>query len=342
MKKHWFGIIGYIIGILAVWAWIMIFQQPFLLVLLFLLLILPGLSIWFFSITVPKLEFRAYSEVSAVETGNNVPLFIECKNNSFFPLFACEFIFTLKNLYKPNETQHKLSLPVLPKQTNRIQIPVETACSGMLSLEVSALKVSDYLHFVTGEIPLTLRVQVPVLPPTTTVTLPSTAPVSDGLEEFTESDNKGNLSSDIKEIREYRPGDRLQRIHWKLSAKLDELLVKEMAHTTILSLVVLPECNQHCIEETTISLRSVMEQLLKREERFEVCFYNRAACEFSYFCISEEEQITECLIHFFYLPLYDGGNEAKEAYFASSQKSATILHISGTNLTKLDAETAIG
>lgn len=342
MKKHWFSIVGYILGILILWACIVIFQQPFLLMLLFLLIILPALSIWLFHLAVSKLSVNIYSEIVAVENGNTVPIILECTNRSFFPLFACIFDFTLQNLYKPNTVIHKLSLPILPGKKNKIQIPVETAFCGLLSLEAKALHISDYLHFITKEIPINIKVQVPVLPATTDISLPSTAPVSDGMEEFTESDNKGNLSSDIKEIREYRPGDRLQRIHWKLSAKLDDLLVKEMAHTSILSLVVLPECNRDKIQDTAIVLRSVMEQLWKKEERYEVCLYNAGACEFTYFLITEESQITETLIHFFYLPLYEGENEAKEAYFASLQKSAVILQILGTELKRIDSETIIG
>ena len=37
----------------------------------------------------------------------------------------------------------------------------------------------------------------------------------------------GNDGTSIREIREYRPGDSLHAIHWKLSAKKEELLVKE-------------------------------------------------------------------------------------------------------------------
>lgn len=341
-KKHWWNIIGYLFGIFFLWACIVIFQQPFLLMLLFLLLILPALSVWFFHITASQLEMRIYSTVPSVETGNTVPFVLECKNNSFFPIFSGIYVFTIQNMYKPNAKEHCLSLPILPKRNNRIYLPAETGCCGMISMEVSALRISDSLHFFTRELPVNIRIQIPVLPPVSAVSIPSTAPVTDGMEEFTETDNKGNLSSDIKEIREYRPGDRLQRIHWKLSAKLDDLLVKEMAHTTILSLVVLPECNKANIEDTAIALHSVMEQLWKREERFEVCLYNHAACEFTYFLITEESDITECLIHFFYLPLYEADNYAKENYFASAQKSAVILHINGETLNRIDSDTIIG
>ncbi len=342
MKKHWFGIIGYLLGIFLLWACIIIFQQPFLYMLLFLLIILPLLSVLSFMSTISKLQVNLYSDVPSVETGNTVTFILECKNDSYFPMYACNYDFKLQNLYKPNDKQNSLSFPLMPRRANKIQVPAETAIAGLLSMEVNALNVSDPLHFVTKEIPLQLKLQIPVLPPTTEVLLPSTAPVADGMDEFTESDYKGNLSSDIKEIREYRPGDRLQRIHWKLSAKLDELLVKEMAHTTTLSLVVLPECNRESIQDTAIVLRSVMEELWKREERFEVCLYNHFACEFSYFLITEESEIIECLIHFFYQPLYDGNTDAKDNYFASAQKAATILHICGTDLKRLDSENLIG
>ena len=43
------------------------------------------------------------------------------------------------------------------------------------------------------------------------------------------------------DIREYQPGDRLQHIHWKLSAKRDNLLVKEFESNAEVSLCLLLE-----------------------------------------------------------------------------------------------------
>ncbi|MER3395338.1 MAG: hypothetical protein C4318_05425 [Acidimicrobiia bacterium] len=46
---------------------------------------------------------------------------------------------------------------------------------------------------------------------------------------------------DFLNIREYRPGDRVRRIHWRASARHDELFVKEMEHEGRLELVVAVE-----------------------------------------------------------------------------------------------------
>jgi len=37
----------------------------------------------------------------------------------------------------------------------------------------------------------------------------------------------GNDKSEVFDVREFREGDRMQSIHWKLSAKSEELLVRE-------------------------------------------------------------------------------------------------------------------
>ncbi len=46
---------------------------------------------------------------------------------------------------------------------------------------------------------------------------------------------------DFLNIREYRPGDRVRRVHWRASARHDELFVREMEHEGRLELVVAVE-----------------------------------------------------------------------------------------------------
>jgi uncharacterized protein (DUF58 family) len=54
----------------------------------------------------------------------------------------------------------------------------------------------------------------------------------------------GEDKSEIFDVREFRAGDRIQSIHWKLSAKADELLVREDSHPRACPLVFLLETPQ--------------------------------------------------------------------------------------------------
>ena len=51
--------------------------------------------------------------------------------------------------------------------------------------------------------------------------------ISDGMSEVEETQKKGYDFSEVTDVREYIPGDKLMNIHWKLSAKRDVLMVKE-------------------------------------------------------------------------------------------------------------------
>ena len=179
-------------------------------------------------------------------------------------------------------------------------------------------------------VPLKSKLELPVIPKENPAeSLPQT-PAADGLDEFTESDLRGEISSDVKEIRQYQPGDRLQRIHWKLSAKLDDLFVKEMAHTSVLSLVLLPELNSEEISATAATLLGCIKELLKREQRFEVCLYNHSAVDFTFYTIiDDEEALREVFIQMYYLPLYDQPFAAKKDYYAAGEKNATVISIHG-------------
>ena len=50
---------------------------------------------------------------------------------------------------------------------------------------------------------------------------------------------KGNDRSEVFDLREYQPGDDVRSIHWKLSGKMDELLVKEPGYSSHYDTIVL-------------------------------------------------------------------------------------------------------
>lgn len=65
---------------------------------------------------------------------------------------------------------------------------------------------------------------------------------------------KGNDRSEVYDMREYQPGDDVRSIHWKLSGKLDTLIVKEAGNSSHYDTLVLYDVGKHngnqaCAEE---------------------------------------------------------------------------------------------
>ncbi|MFQ9125625.1 MAG: DUF58 domain-containing protein [Butyricicoccaceae bacterium] len=52
---------------------------------------------------------------------------------------------------------------------------------------------------------------------------------------------KGTDATEMFDIRSYAPGDDIRSIHWKLSGKTDELIVRQASDRTHYDLVILPD-----------------------------------------------------------------------------------------------------
>lgn len=327
MKINYLNIILYILAIGLLVFFIMIYGQPFLLMLLLPFLIIPVLDVLLFFSSYRNAVFTVVPNTASVELGNPGIFSLKYSTPSKFKFMVADLKLYIGNLFFPNNKLHNISL-LITSANKSTKLPVENDSTGQLIVRIEETKLHDFLHFFTYVTKEKSEAGIPVLPKELerTFDIPMT-PTSDGLEEFEESDLKGNISSDVKEIREYRPGDRLQRIHWKLSAKLDDLYVKEMAHTSILSLVVLPELNPDTINNTLETLRAITKELSKRDDRFEVCLYNNNTCEFEFIMVDDDTSMMNMFIKLYYLPLYEGSNTALMAYQASGQKASTIIHV---------------
>lgn len=67
-----------------------------------------------------------------------------------------------------------------------------------------------------------------------------------GIGNMYNQDKKGQDVSEVAALRDYLPGDLLHSIHWKLSGKLDHLVVKEFGNPSDYSTLILYEMAKSC------------------------------------------------------------------------------------------------
>lgn len=101
--------------------------------------------------------------------------------------------------------------------------------AGSFYYEVKKIRIYD----LTGFFYINKRIRVGesamVLPEINTVSVKLSEAVKNFFGDADTYDDlrSGYDPSETFEIRDYRPGDKLQSVHWKLSAKMDELVVRE-------------------------------------------------------------------------------------------------------------------
>ncbi len=101
-------------------------------------------------------------------------------------------------------------------------LPVDH-CGGLIVVPCKA-KCCDLLGLFTRKLNKLLPIRVYVMPQPKKQTAPA------GLQQYTAHawhPKPGGGYSEQHELREYRPGDNLNQIHWKLSAKTGDLIIRE-------------------------------------------------------------------------------------------------------------------
>ncbi len=154
---------------------------------------------------------------------------------------------------------------VLDEKQERIIFTVPADHSGVLEAECLGLRVRDLLQLFSQRLPDFPRQEVIVLPAAVRLS------VSLNRENTGESRGEGELrnrrGADLSEpfdLRPYRPGDDLRGIHWKLSEKLQELILREPGDPAHFDVAVLPDLGR--LREGEVVSEAVLEAALSYGE----------------------------------------------------------------------------
>ncbi len=136
------------------------------------------------------------------------------------PLARLSLRVTERNPFTGETWRHALTLSETP-----VTVDADTAHCGLLELSASKVKVLDYLGLFSlrGPAPEPAHILVaPVLGEVRPVPQPE-----GGFSHISPAGTARKGSGEDWDLREYRPGDPLRAVHWKLSSKWDELIVRE-------------------------------------------------------------------------------------------------------------------
>ncbi len=124
----------------------------------------------------------------------------------------------------------------------RFCFPVPAAHCGVLEVECLSLRTWDLLRIFSRPLSALPKQQVMILPAVRQLeaTLSEKLigfPAGDGLVQH----RMGADRSEVYDLRQYQPGDDVRSIHWKLSGKLDELVLRLPGDPIRYELAVLPD-----------------------------------------------------------------------------------------------------
>ena len=167
---------------------------------------------------------------------------LEAENEGFLPLSPVRCKVQCKNVVTGERSSKEILFPLGTKAKRNIKLNLESSYCGTTMLSINELESYDVLGLFATKVKCDEQAEVVVLPDTFPVSLTVSTHLAKDLEADEYSQERhGSDPSETFAIREYQPGDNLRRIHWKLSNKFEELLVKESALPVRHSFMVLLE-----------------------------------------------------------------------------------------------------
>lgn len=215
--------IGYLLSLLAAVLMAAYFETYLTGFLLILVLSLPVLA---FLLSLPgMLGLRIRLQPQGSGTVRDGTAFWRLETGSRFHLSIARADVRLhfKNRMTGAESSQRLRLLGTPTGSF-LTLPADTGHCGLLEARVTRLRVCDCLGLFT----LYKRLPAPALLPVLPIPIePETLPDVQGGPPVLNPRPGGGPGEDY-EIRPYRPGDPVKMIHWKLTCKRDQTVLREV------------------------------------------------------------------------------------------------------------------
>lgn len=123
-------------------------------------------------------------------------------------------------------TEESMEYSLLPGEKERMETKLRCNYRGEYSVGVDSIQVTDFLYLFSITYPITSKLKVLVYPRVVSLEQLGIAPSLIDSKNPVRFSNTATEELDT-EIRRYNPGDNKKRIHWKASAKANELLSRK-------------------------------------------------------------------------------------------------------------------
>ena len=212
-------------------------SQLFLLLSILILLVVAAAFIAVFWATA-TLTVDGQLSGETVYRGDDVVLSLRVHHRGLLPVAPL-----LLELTDPSGNRERdIRLKNMPNKVQSMRLPIHAAHVGVFSVGLHSCTVEDLLGLVRKKVPFQkTSFELLVLPRTFDIEPLKLAPGDPGSELMARATEDLSAPSDV---RNYQPGDAMKKIHWKLSLRKRELMVRKFDEPILQDVLILMDCSR--------------------------------------------------------------------------------------------------
>lgn len=224
----------------------------FLCGLLIIPLILAGVQIYAMKGFLLECEFR-----EACRVRRKIPLIIKIRHKNKMPMGMIEIELLHENIMYNEKYEETILLQPSEKKDMKYIHKIKMRDCGNVRISVVRVKCYDKLGLFCWHQKSDIRLETLVYPAQIRLNIQLSGKAQTTVSgELYDQTRKGQDVSEVFGLRDYNEGDPLGSIHWKLSSKVDDLVVREFAHPSNYNILILYDMMKECGEEKIANQRN--------------------------------------------------------------------------------------
>lgn len=315
----WFARINYLTLIILIIAGMLFYNNYALLFMLILLLVLPVISYFIARFNKDKISVDIYTDKTSVGKNSSVGVCFSVNNKSILSMENFTLVVKIYNAFYGNEKTYEIIIPAASYSERKATLTIENKYCGRMVVSLEEIRGYDLfgMYRFTKSLNKTKEVMVMPYGAMEIENLPLSLQGKSDDEEL--QFKKGDDVSQISQIRNYIPGDKLQNIHWKLSAKAEELQVKEFSMPYSDDVILLIELysdkdNPDIFDELIEKLFAISVYIIKQGRKFYISWYDKMSEDFYKKEVNNDDELMEAIIDLYYAGLLDTDGRSYEIY----------------------------
>lgn len=217
-------------------------------------------------------------ELPAMAEKETAVLAYELSNTSFFPAARVAFVVELENQMTGTGFQRKINATVGGHKKVDARLSLQNSKVGCIRVSTRKIRVYDIFGLFTLKKKDLQDQMMVIYPDLKDISVSMEKPVeTQGDGERYAVNRPGQDVSEIFQLREYTPGDEVRKIHWKLSSKIDRMMVRDFSlplNYSVFLLMELTETSEDIIDTEVELYLSLSKALLENGINHNLAWYD--------------------------------------------------------------------
>lgn len=293
--------IGYLILLFIMGMFAILYNEYFTGILFLVTLLLPFILLIVLVIIRKNVSVELDTKALLVGKSEVFDISVKIINKSWFPISQLNLVLEYHNNYYHKVKKELIQVSLDRNSSQVVTCQIDSNYCGYLYFFVKKVRIYDYFYLWSFSKKVDKSIRIAVVPEYYEIT-----------QDFILNNNNiyidnnmysehipGDDGSEIFGVREYRAGDRPNRIHWKLSHKQNHLIMKEFSDPINSAIVVildlycgeLEEIKPNLVDGLLETVLSIVNSCVSNKHMHTLFWYDNNIHNHKKFVIEQEQDL---------------------------------------------------